>query len=301
MKALSRSINPANHLYQMTRHFVWLAPLTYLLLFLAMGLFLAAVTWLWPRRGGWLSRRVIVACAIMPGLMVAGRQIYVEAWMVLAMGMAMRLVPLLERHAIGVRRWLLRSFPGLVGLVLVMAGSVFTAGWVKERREAGRPLPPVGSPNVLLIVMDTVRADRMSLYGYHRATTPRLQQFAKQGILFQNVRATAPWTLPSHASLFTGRWPHELGVEWMTPLRGTFPTLAEYLGSRGYATAGFVANTLFCSYDTGIDRGFAHYEDYELGPLAAFRTALWLTSPSRRRSSRPWSSARVSTPARSAR
>ena len=161
------------------------------------------------------------------------------------MGMAMRLVPPLERHAIGVRRWLLRSLPGLVGVVLVLAGSVFAAGWVKERREAGRPLPPAGSPNVLLIVMDTVRADHMSLYGYHRATTPRLQQFARQGILFENVRATAPWTLPSHASLFTGRWPHELGVEWMTPLRGTFPTLAEYLGSRGYATAGFVANTLF--------------------------------------------------------
>ena len=127
---------------------------------------------------------------------------------------------------------------------------------------------------MLLIVLDTVRADRLSLYGYHRATTPKLEQLAKQGIRFDKVRATAPWTLPSHASMFTGRWPHELGVEWMTPLRGKFPTLAEYLGSHGYATAGFVANTLFCSYDTGIDRGFTHYEDYELGPLAAIRTAV---------------------------
>src|SRR5260370_2108028 len=74
--------------------------------------------------------------------------------------------------------------------------------------------------------------------------------------------------------MFTGRWPHELGVEWMTPLRGKFPTLAEHLGSHGYATAGFASNTLFCSYDTGIDRGFAHFEDYELGPLDAAKTAL---------------------------
>ena len=51
------------------------------------------------------------------------------------------------------------------------------------------------------------------------------------------------------------------------PAARKFPTLAEYLGSHGYATAGFAANTLFCSYDTGIDRGFTHYEDYELGPL----------------------------------
>jgi arylsulfatase A-like enzyme len=274
VKVLWRSIRPANHLYQASRHFVWLAPLTYLLLFLAMGLFWAAVTWLSPRRGGWLSRRLTVAGALMPGLMVASRQIHVAAWMVVALGMAARLVPLLERHVVGGRRWLRRSFPGLVGLVAVMAGSLFAADRVKERREAGRPLPPAGSPNVLLIVMDTVRADHSSLYGYHRPTTSRLQQFAQQGILFRRARATAPWTLPSHASLFTGRWPHELGVEWMTPLRGTFPTLAEYLGSRGYATAGFAANTLFCSYDTGIDRGFDHYEDYELGPLAAIRTAL---------------------------
>ena len=64
--------------------------------------------------------------------------------------------------------------------------------------------------------------------------------------------------------MFTGRWPHELDVQWLTPLRRNFPTLAEYLGSRGYATAGFVANTVYCSYDTGLDRGFTHYEDYVL-------------------------------------
>jgi arylsulfatase A-like enzyme len=273
-KVLWRSISPKHTLYQTTRHFVWLAPLTYFLLFLAIGLFLAAVTWLAPRRGGWLSRRLIVAGALMPGLMVAGPRIYLEAWLVLAFGAATRLVPPLERHAIAARRWLRRSFPCLVGVVLIMAVSLVAADSIKQRSEARRPLPPADAPNVLLIVMDTVRADHLSLYGYGRTTTPRLQQLATQGILFQNVRATAPWTLPSHASLFTGRWPHELGVEWLTPLRGTSPTLAEYLGSHGYATAGFAANTLFCSYDTGLDRGFAHYEDYELGPIAAVRTAL---------------------------
>jgi len=272
-RILCRSINPTNRLYQVSRHFVWLAPLTYLLLFLVMGLFLAAVTRLWPRRGGWLSRRLIVACALVPALMVAGPQIYVEAWIILALGIAVRLVPWLERHPIGLRRWLLWSFPGLVGLVMIMAGSVVAGDWLKERRAASRPLPAADSPNVLFIVLDTVRADHLSLYGYGRTTTPKLEQLAKLGIRFENVRATAPWTLPSHASMFTGRWPHELGVEWMTPLREEYLTLAEYLGSHGYATAGFAANTLFCSYDTGINRGFAHYEDYELGPLAAVQTA----------------------------
>jgi arylsulfatase A-like enzyme len=154
-----------------------------------------------------------------------------------------------------------------------MAISVFAGDWLKERREDRRPLPPADSPNVLLIVMDTVRADRLSLYGYRRATTPNLEQLAKRGIRFDNVRATAPWTLPSHASMFSGRWPHQIGVHWNTPLRPNFPTLAEYLGSHGYATAGFAANTYYCSYDTGVDRGFTHFEDYELDLLAAARTA----------------------------
>ena len=55
-----------------------------------------------------------------------------------------------------------------MGLVLVLAGSVFGGDWLKQWREAGRPLPPAGSPNVLLIVLDTVRADHLSLYGYQR-------------------------------------------------------------------------------------------------------------------------------------
>ena len=53
-------------------------------------------------------------------------------------------------------------------------------------------------------------------------------------------------------------------MRWLAPLRGDFPTLAEYLGARGYATAGFVANAGYCSYDTGLDRGFTHFEDYVL-------------------------------------
>ena len=165
------------------------------------------------------------------------------------------------------------SLPGLVGLVFVLAGFVFGGDWLKRHRESGRPSPSAAAPNVLLIVLDTVRADHLSLYGYDRPTTPALERWARRGILFSEARATAPWTLASHASLFTGRWPHELGVRWMTPLGTTAPTLAEHFGSRGYATAGFVANLIYCSYDTGLDRGFTHYEDYVLERLMALRTA----------------------------
>ncbi len=76
---------------------------------------------------------------------------------------------------------------------------------------------------------------------------------------FDRAQATSSWTLPSHAGFFTGRWPHELSAGWLTPLDATHPTLAEYLGSHGYATAGFVANLFYCGADTGLERGFTRY------------------------------------------
>ena len=117
-------------------------------------------------------------------------------------------------------------------------------------------------PNVLLLVMDTVRADRLSLHGYKRDTTPNLVRLARKGVRFDQARSTAPWTLPSHASMFTGRWPHQTGVSEDRPLDATHPTLAEFLSDRGYLTAGFVGNTYFCNSWFGLGRGFAHYEDF---------------------------------------
>jgi arylsulfatase A-like enzyme len=274
-RVLCRTINPTNRLYMMTRHFVWLAPLSNLFLFSLAGILLALAAVQWPQRGAWLATRIICIGAIFPTLVVISSQIYELAWVILAAGIAIRLAPRLEKDTRRLRRWLLFSFPLLLGAILGTACAVFGGDWLRAQHEAILPLPTGGSPNVLLVVMDTVRADRMSLYGYERPTTPTLEGLAKQGIRFDNARATAPWTLPSHASIFTGRWPHELGVEWLTPLKMGFPTLAEYLGAHGYATAGFVGNRLFCSYDSGLSRGFTHYEDYVLGPLTPFRTA-WL-------------------------
>ncbi len=272
-RVLGRAIDPAQRLYLVSRHFLWLGPLSNLLFFLGMGLVLSVAVKLSPRVAGWLSPRLICACATLPVLMAAGPQIYAEAWAFFGLGIAIQLVPIVERRITVLRRRLLWSFPLMLGLVILLASYLFLGDRLALAREAGRPLPPADSPNVLLIVLDTVRADHLSLYGYERPTTPILEQLGKRGIRFDEARATAPWTLPSHASMFTGRWPHELGEKWMTPLRGNFPTLAEYLGDRGYATAGFVANVGYCSQETGLARGFTHYEDYVLERLAPLRTS----------------------------
>jgi arylsulfatase A-like enzyme len=273
-RVFCRAIDPDRRLYLMSRHFIWLTPVANLVLFLGVGLLLAGVTRLLPRQGDWLSRRLLCAMAVLPMLMRTAPVVFPQAWFIFALGLSSQLVPWLQVRPTNLRPWFLWSFPGLVGLVVVLAGSLFGLDWVKHRREASRALPGPGAPNVLFIVLDTVRADRLSLYGYRRPTTPTLERLARNGIRFDRARATAPWTLPSHASCFTGRWPRELNVRWLTPLRTSVPTLAEYLGSRGYATAGLVANTTYCSYDTGLDRGFTDYEDYMLEKLGPLRTAV---------------------------
>ena len=114
----------------------------------------------------------------------------------------------------------------------------------------------------MLIVWDTVRASYLSLYGYQRDTTPNLAAWARKGVRYDRATAPAPWTFPSHSSFFTGQWPFRLNSQWKYTLDTSHSTLAEYLSSRGYQTTGFVANTDSCNYETGLDRGFAHYEDF---------------------------------------
>jgi arylsulfatase A-like enzyme len=156
------------------------------------------------------------------------------------------------------------SLPLLVLLEISLAGVCSVPLLARERENGDSALvtPDHSCPNVLLIVLDTVRTESLSLHGYGRETTPNLARLARRGVRFEQARSTAPWTFPSHASMFTGRWPHELNVGENHPLDGTYPTLAEYLAAHGYRTGGFVANTFFCNSWYGLARGFDRYEDF---------------------------------------
>ncbi|HEY6935901.1 MAG TPA: sulfatase-like hydrolase/transferase, partial [Terriglobales bacterium] len=118
------------------------------------------------------------------------------------------------------------------------------------------------APNVLLIVVDTLRADHLSTYGYTRPTSPHLTQLASQGTLFENAIAPASWTLPVHASLLTGLYPEEHHVtNGGAALGWDYPLLGNEFRARGYRTAAFSANTPFFSRRRGFGRGFIHFED----------------------------------------
>ena len=117
-------------------------------------------------------------------------------------------------------------------------------------------------PNVLLITIDTLRADRLGCYGYAKAQTSAIDRIAAEGILFTNAVSHVPLTRPSHASIFTGLNPFEHGVhDNVAPsLSEKIPTLAEVLQNIGYTTAAFVASFVINS-QSGLDRGFEVYED----------------------------------------
>jgi arylsulfatase A-like enzyme len=120
---------------------------------------------------------------------------------------------------------------------------------------AGRPQ----SPNIVLIVWDTTRADHLSSYGYFRNTTPNVDQFAKRGVLFENTISASSWTLPSMLSMFTSLLPHQHGAG--TERASEPRTLAQILGSGGYETAGFNANPYCGTVLSGLARGFETYID----------------------------------------
>jgi arylsulfatase A-like enzyme len=242
-----------------------MAPLADAVFFLIPAMVLALLAWLAPRL---VPFRLVAFLFLAMGtgtLLLMYPRILPWAAALLAIGVAFQLARTMTRHRRAMVRLARRSTGPLAALVVLMAAGMLGYQTLAERRALARlPAARQGSPNVLLIILDTVRAANLSLYGYARPTTPVLSRLAGRGVRFDQAFSPAPWTLPSHGSLLTGRWPHELSTDWLVPLDGAYPTLAEYFGGRGYAAAGIVANVGYCSWEFGLDRGFAHYRDFPL-------------------------------------
>jgi arylsulfatase A-like enzyme/tetratricopeptide (TPR) repeat protein len=119
-----------------------------------------------------------------------------------------------------------------------------------------------GSLNVLLVTMDTTRADRLGCYGYKRAKTPNLDNLAAKGVEFLNVYCQVPLTTPSHCSILTGTYPlyHQVRNNGAYVLSPALVTLAEVLDGKGFATAAFVSSFTVDSR-FGLDQGFEIYDD----------------------------------------
>jgi arylsulfatase A-like enzyme len=256
------------------RDFPWTVPVGLALLLLAPGVMVAAVNRLRPglvslRAGSWLFATLAIWAALLR------MPLYGACTLLLAIGVSRPISTAVANSGRSSR--LVRSaLVGSLGVLAVLAALSSGRQAIRERVAlAGLPPPPPGARNVVLIVWDTVRAYNLSLYGYPRKTTPNLTRWALEGVRYASALAPAPWTYPSHSSFFTGQWPYRLNSQWKFTLDAPDPTLAEYLASRGYQTAGFAANTQCCNYESGLARGFTHFEDYPL----TLRSLLGRTAP----------------------
>ncbi len=257
--------------FRISRHVLWMVPVAETLVTLGLALLfgIPALVWSARRDGGPVaSRRVSRACrwigmvlgtVLVLAPLLTVRRLHTIAAVALALGAGTRLRRLLVRPTPGWRRascW--TGAMVLVGLPVYSYWQWDQVARAEERAWSG-PRPANPAPNLLWIVMDTVSAEHMSLYGYQRPTTPALEGWAKVGITFSMARSAAPWTLPSHVTMFTGLWPYEHGARIDWPYCGPSPTLAEHLGANGYTTAGFAGNLAMCNASYGVGRGFDHY------------------------------------------
>jgi arylsulfatase A-like enzyme len=152
------------------------------------------------------------------------------------------------------------------GLALAVSG----VSWVAWRpRDAPLLSPPpvvrARGPSIVLVSLDTLRADHLSCYGYQRRTTPRLDAFARNAVLYRNAFTPAPWTLPAHVSILSGESPRRHGADLvehgLRPIPEETPLLAEILRKAGYRTGAVVANSFVLRKMLGFDRGFDSYDD----------------------------------------
>ena len=268
-----------------SREIVWISPSVDLCFFLLLALLVYLLAKVVPRIP---SIQVLVSLltflCVYDWLTLTSRLLH-RACLLLAVGLAFAFSRWFGRHRDSALRFWKRTLPWTVAASVVALVGIQGGKWLRERNAvASLPAAAPGSPNVLVIVVDTLRADHVSSYGYNRPTTPNFDHLAQQGVLFENAISPSSWSLPSHVSLVTGRYVYEHGVGnvqpspwggWGSAGLGGFPTLGEALQQKGYRSGAFSANRTYFSHDLGFGRGFVHFEDYFHSPADMFVRTLY--------------------------
>jgi arylsulfatase A-like enzyme len=254
---------------------VWMAPLSNVIWLGCAAIAAIALRRFVPSRTAVVLPLTMVFAPAVLAIIWLYPKIHLEAGVLLAVGLAVQASRMVASRLPAIERLLRRWAPSVVVGALMV--SLAVVGWFRVREwraMAALPASPAGAPNVLLLILDTVRSFNTSTYGYGRETTPVLSSIATDATLFDRAFVTASWTLPSHATMFTARWPNELSASLRDPLDDRYPTLAEAMTTAGFATGTFAANHSFVNWEFGLARGFIRLRDY---PVNA-RTILAATS-----------------------
>lgn len=269
---------------------VWMTPLADVAVLLVAAFLLILVSLAWRRVA---SLGVVVSTSSFIGLMclmVVERHFALWAMALLALGAAVQAGRLAAARPDGFLRLARRVAVVLATVFLLTGAGVETGLKVAERRtEAGLVEAAPGASNVIFIILDTVRARTLGLYGYDRETTPNLERLARRGVTFDWAIAPATWTVPSHGTMFSSEWPRDL-APWLSSSTPTplFPMIAAVMQERGYRTGGFIANWYQLSRASGFGVGFIHYDDhgYSTGQIA--RCSSMIQWVAQRRLIRKW-------------
>jgi arylsulfatase A-like enzyme len=264
---------------------IWISPVVDLIWFSVLALALGALGLLVPKlRTMQAAIALLTALTTYDWLTVTGRLSHLSC-LLLATGVGVALGRWVAKHEASTLQFVRRTLPLVLGTAVLAWAGIQGSRWLREAKAVAE-LPPAdaNAPNVLVIVVDTLRADHLSSFGYARNTSPNIDHAATQGVLFENAISPSSWTFPSHASLLTGRYQYEHGMDKIgqMPVLSSeafspngLPTLGEALMKKGYRTGAFSANRTFFTRDLGFGRGFVHFEDYFHSPSDMFIRTLY--------------------------
>ena len=219
-----------------------------------VGLLWSPVLFLGP--GRWLHPLALAATWIALERYVAVDPTKLQMWV--APSVVALALFLLFRWIADKKRWPVLVLAAITPVALIAVPSIehWLSGGYDIQASATRGTPPPDAPDVVFVVMDTVKAENVSAYGYERETTPVFDEFASEGVLFEIASAPATWSLPAHASLFTGTFPSVHNAHGETRwLDAKLPTLAQEMAAAGWETRCFTANP-HVSPSFGLTRGF---------------------------------------------
>ena len=255
-----------------SKEILWISAVVDLCLFLLIALVIAVVSRIVRRIPA--VRALVLLLTFLTAydwLMLTGH-FYRRAALLFALGVAVAFSRWFQKHEPhATDAWRKSAVVALAALAIVTIGIEGGIRISESRTVSNLPSAAPGSPNVLVIVVDTLRADHLSAYGYSRPTSPNIDRLAGNGVLFENAIAPSSWSLPSHASLVTGRAVHEHGMGNVQPMPWlgwgnaglrALPTVGEALQKQGYRTGAFSANRIYFTSNVGLGRGFIHFEDY---------------------------------------
>ena len=251
---------------------LWIAPLVDVILFSLLGFGLTIAGLIFPRVPiRKISWPLFIFLTVFDWIFIFlyGR-ISLIALLALAVGLTVQLAYSTFRREPFLFNLVRRSVSWLAGSAVALFLIIQGGGWLNETMRTMRlQNAQSAAPNVLVIVVDALRADHLAAYGYSRDTSPFIDRLAEEGVLFENAISASSWTQPSHASMLTGHYTYDHQAE-LQPLDERFPTIGEVLQTQGYRTGAFSANTLFFTRRQGFGRGFLHFEDNNQSILDAF-------------------------------